>query len=54
MNKKCYICVDKTNDYHRLQSIANLFSVKPVFRCVVARLRAFIFYHGFYCKEQMD
>lgn len=43
MNKYCYICVDKTNDYHRLQDIANLFSVKPVFRCVVARIAGFLF-----------
>ena len=43
MNKKCYICVDKTNDYHRSRNIANLFSAKPVFRCVVARIAGFLF-----------
>lgn len=43
MNNYCYICNDKTNDYHRSRNIANLFSAKPVFRCVVARIAGFLF-----------
>ena len=43
MNNFIYICNYKTNDYHRLKDIANLFSVKPVFRCVVARIAGFLF-----------
>jgi hypothetical protein len=43
MSNYCYICNENTNDYHRLKDIANLFSEKPVFRCVVARIAGFLF-----------
>lgn len=43
MNNFIYICSYKTNDYHRLKEIANLFSAKPIFRCVVARILGFLF-----------